>query len=153
MDMQDDWLPRLCSWANANDSVLELWLFGSRAQGSSRTESDVDLALVLTPPKGKENWALQNWFSPTSDKWKPQLEGIVRRNVDLEVMLPGAPGPDYDSMVRCFGVRLWTRSETTSNPVPLLILKRASASRLSGQWNDDDYDVACRSLLVTPGRE
>jgi hypothetical protein len=25
-----------------------------------------------------------------------------------------------------------------------LILKRASASRPSGEWNDDDFDVLCR---------
>ena len=29
-----------------------------------------------------------------------------------------------------------------------LILKRASASRPSGEWNDDDYDVLCNGLAV-----
>lgn len=29
-----------------------------------------------------------------------------------------------------------------------LILKRASASRLSGQWRDDDYDVLCDGEAV-----
>jgi len=29
-----------------------------------------------------------------------------------------------------------------------LILKRASASRPSGEWNDDDYDVLCDGLVV-----
>jgi hypothetical protein len=29
-----------------------------------------------------------------------------------------------------------------------LILKRASASRLSGEWNDDDYDVLCEGAAV-----
>jgi hypothetical protein len=29
-----------------------------------------------------------------------------------------------------------------------LILKRASASRPSGEWNDDDYDVIADSLVV-----
>jgi hypothetical protein len=28
-----------------------------------------------------------------------------------------------------------------------LILKRASASRPSGEWNDDDYDVLAEALL------
>ena len=76
MDMQEDWLRCLRLWASKNDNVSELWLFGSRAQGCSRPESDVDLALALTPPKDKDNRALQNWFSPTSNKWKRQLEGI-----------------------------------------------------------------------------
>jgi hypothetical protein len=30
----------------------------------------------------------------------------------------------------------------------LLILKRASASRRSGQWNDDDFDVVCDGAVV-----
>ena len=29
-----------------------------------------------------------------------------------------------------------------------LILKRASASRLSGEWNDDDYDVLADGFVV-----
>jgi hypothetical protein len=36
MDMQNEWLPALCSWAESNESVHELWLFGSRAKGCSR---------------------------------------------------------------------------------------------------------------------
>jgi hypothetical protein len=29
-----------------------------------------------------------------------------------------------------------------------LILKRASASRLSGEWNDDDFDVLANGKVV-----
>jgi len=29
-----------------------------------------------------------------------------------------------------------------------LILKRAAASRLFGEWNDDDYDVLCEGAVV-----
>jgi len=29
-----------------------------------------------------------------------------------------------------------------------LILKRAAASRLSGEWNDDDYDVLADGVVV-----
>jgi hypothetical protein len=29
-----------------------------------------------------------------------------------------------------------------------LILKRASASRPSGEWNDDDFDVLCDGVVV-----
>jgi predicted nucleotidyltransferase len=137
MDMRDEWLRALRSWASANDSVRELWLFGSRAQGGSRQDSDVDLALALMPPTGKTDWALGAYFAAAEDKWKPQLQEIVRRDVDLEVMIPDPPPgqSDWNAMVRCFGVRLWSRVETSSNPVPLLILKRAGASRPSGEWN------------------
>ena len=29
-----------------------------------------------------------------------------------------------------------------------LVLKRASASRLSGEWSDDDFDVLCGGVVV-----
>ena len=32
--------------------------------------------------------------------------------------------------------------------VDQLVLKRASASRLSGEWNDDDYDVLADGIVV-----
>jgi hypothetical protein len=32
--------------------------------------------------------------------------------------------------------------------MPSLILKRASASRPSGEWNDDDYDVLADDVVV-----
>ena len=31
-----------------------------------------------------------------------------------------------------------------------LVLKRASASRLSGEWSDDDFDVLCNGVVVGP---
>jgi hypothetical protein len=33
-------------------------------------------------------------------------------------------------------------------PVTSLLLKRASASRTSGEWNDDDFDVLTDGVVV-----
>jgi predicted nucleotidyltransferase len=105
MDMQDEWLRGLRSWASAKDSIRELWLFGSRATGCSRPESDVDLALALMPPKGKHDWAYGNYVDLHSE-WKRELEAIVGRHVSLEAIVPGT---DPDATVRRSGVRLWSR--------------------------------------------
>jgi predicted nucleotidyltransferase len=149
MDMEEHWLHSLRSWAIAHDSIRELWLFGSRAQGCSRPDSDVDLALALVPPRGKnDDPALGNFIALADECWKPQLEQIVGRHVSLEAMMARAPGPDWDSMVRSFGVRLWSRIDPSFNPMPRLILKRASASRPSGQWSEDDYDVLEDGIVV-----
>jgi predicted nucleotidyltransferase len=80
MDMRDEWLSGLRSWASANDCVRELWLFGSRATGQSRPDSDVNLAVALMPAKGKHDWALGAYFDFESE-WKRQLEEIVGRHV------------------------------------------------------------------------
>jgi predicted nucleotidyltransferase len=105
MDMRDDWLRDLRSWASNHDCVRELWLFGSRARGDSRPESDVDLAIALMPPTGKHDWAAGAYLALHSE-WKRQLESIVHRHVSLEAI---APGTDEDAAVRRSGVLLWAR--------------------------------------------
>jgi predicted nucleotidyltransferase len=49
MDMPKVWLRDLRAWASANGNVRELWLFGSRADGHARPDSDVDIAIALMP--------------------------------------------------------------------------------------------------------
>jgi predicted nucleotidyltransferase len=147
MDMQDKWLRRLRAWAKANDSVRELWLFGSRAQGRSRPESDVDLGIALMPPKGENDDPAFGAYLACEKEWKRQLEEIVGRHVSLEPIIPDKD-PDWDSMVRGFGIRLWSRVDSSFSPMPSLILKRASASRPSGEWNDDDFDVLADGVVV-----
>ena len=53
MDMKDEWLRGLAAWASKNDSVHELWLFGSRADETSTPDSGVDIGLGLAPPTGE----------------------------------------------------------------------------------------------------
>lgn len=105
MDMRDEWLHGLRAWASENGSVRELWLFGSRVTGCSRSESDVDVAIALTPPTDDTNWALSN-YTRFGDEWQQQLEAIVGRHVSLEVILPDTT---EDEWVRRCGVHLWTR--------------------------------------------
>jgi predicted nucleotidyltransferase len=107
MDMRDEWLTALRAWARDNASVRELWLFGSRAKGTSRPKSDVDLALALMPPTDNHDWALGNYYA-FDREWKQQLEHIVGRDVSLE---PMPPNSDTDAMVRKTGKLLWSRSE------------------------------------------
>lgn len=148
MDMQNAWVRGLCSWASVNDSVGELWLFGSRAQECSRPDSDVDLALALVPSKkANDDRAFTNYFF-SRDEWKQQLEDIVGRHVSLEIIVPDEPGPDWDSMVRCFGICLWNRTGSYSRPTPLLILRPVSGSPPSGDWKNDDVDVLSDDVLV-----
>jgi hypothetical protein len=47
------------------------------------------------------------------------------------------------------GLTTWVMKETDSPwPMAVLILKHASASRISGEWNDDDYDVLADGAVV-----
>jgi predicted nucleotidyltransferase len=58
-----EWRAGVVAWAQKNDSVQELWLFGSRAKGEARDISDVDLGMLLMPARGKHDWALGNYVA------------------------------------------------------------------------------------------
>jgi predicted nucleotidyltransferase len=105
IDMRAEWLCDLRSWASKNESVRQLWLFGSRARGNARENSDVDLAIALMPPVGKTDWAFGN-YSALGDAWQRELETIMGRHVSLEAILPGT---DADMRVRRCGRLLWAR--------------------------------------------
>ena len=93
----------LRAWAENNGSVRELWLFGSRAKGTSKAESDTDIALALMPPQGKNDWAMGNYYDLRL-QWKEQLETIVGGEVDLQEILPGT---SFEVEVRTTGQLLW----------------------------------------------
>ena len=44
LDIQE----KLKAWASANTRVARLWIFGSRAKGTSRRDSDLDIAIELS---------------------------------------------------------------------------------------------------------
>lgn len=106
MDMRPEWTRGLREWAARNDAVRQLWLFGSRARGDSRPESDVDIALALMPPDGKHDWALGAYFALETE-WMQQLQAIVGRDVSIEPLVPGEAS---DARVRREGMLLWARS-------------------------------------------
>jgi predicted nucleotidyltransferase len=91
MDMREEWLHGLSAWASKNDNVRELWLFGSRADGTSRQDSDVDIGVGLMPATGDHNWAFAHFISFRGE-WRRELEAIVGCHVSLENITPDEPG-------------------------------------------------------------
>lgn len=60
-----------------------MWIFGSRARGDYRPNSDVDLALEIDPI-GNDEDALTSWVSESSG-WRTQLSAIIPGEVDLDL--------------------------------------------------------------------
>ena len=104
--MIDDRIARLLAeWAAHTDAVAALWLFGSRAKGTARADSDHDLAIELRPKIKDHDWAFGD-FVCEGDSWKVQLRDIVRGDVSLVGFrddLPGRFDPRID------GICLWRR--------------------------------------------
>lgn len=105
MQMKEKWLSSLRTWAQNNDCVQELWLFGSRAKDTAKPDSDIDIALKLMPPTGNTDWALGAYVD-SFDEWKAELRAAVDWKVSLVVI---GHNPKTDPEVRDSGVRLWAR--------------------------------------------
>jgi predicted nucleotidyltransferase len=105
MDMRDEWIAALRAWAANNGNVRELWLFGSRANGAPRPDSDIDIAVALMPPDGNTNRALAAYVEFFED-WKSELHAVVDWDVDLVAI---GKNYDMDAVVRTTGICLWLR--------------------------------------------
>jgi hypothetical protein len=82
----------IAEWAAANNYVLEIWLFGSRARGDNRPDSDIDLAIVLMPPSGKSDWPAFGAYCASGDEWQQELIARLAWPVSLEAIAPGSDG-------------------------------------------------------------
>lgn len=105
MDMRDEWLAALRQWAANNEAVKELWVFGSRAKGNARPDSDIDVAVLLMPPIEGTDWAMFAYFD-NFYCWKGQLRFAVDWNVDLVAI---GPKFEMEEEVKATGVRVWAR--------------------------------------------
>jgi predicted nucleotidyltransferase len=104
MDLPADSVELIRQWAARTNGVREVWLFGSRAKGTSRPDSDVDLGIYLMPATPTSDWALARYFAE-GDAWQRDLEGLLGRPVSLEAVIPGGPGHEEVKA----GKLLWAR--------------------------------------------
>lgn len=102
MQLPDEWRDAVVAWAQENRNIAELWLFGSRAKGLARPDSDLDLVVQLMPPDGKHDWALGNYMA-LGDRWQAELANLIGRHVSLQAF-----GPGMDE-VRQTAIPLWKR--------------------------------------------
>lgn len=105
LGLPSEWKADLIGWAKSNGSARELWLFGSRAKGTAKIDSDVDLGLALMLAKRRHDWAFGNYVALHS-VWRAELKALVRCDVSLVPMVPGNEG---DEIIRSMGICLWER--------------------------------------------
>jgi predicted nucleotidyltransferase len=103
-DLPADAVRLIREWAARTDSVREVWLFGSRAKGTSRPDSDIDIGIYLMPPTPTSDWALAA-YTANGDDWQQELERLLGRHVSFEAVTTGGRGHKEVQA----GVRLWAR--------------------------------------------
>ena len=82
--VEDRWIDAIRTWAMGTRTVQRVYIVGSRAKGTARHDSDLDVALTLTPSAGNTEWFFE------SDRWKEELQKLLdvklhllRGSVDL----------------------------------------------------------------------
>ncbi|WP_041575000.1 nucleotidyltransferase family protein [Xanthobacter versatilis] len=94
-------------WAGSQPLIAEVWLFGSRAKGAERGDSDMDLAIVLAADT--ENLRLAYWIE-CADAWKQQLSEVLSVTISINHLdWSRSTGIVLDA-VRDHGQRLYLRS-------------------------------------------
>jgi predicted nucleotidyltransferase len=72
-------------WADGNEYVAEVWLFGSYAKGTQRPESDIDLAVKI---RGRDGETPSGVWSGDRARWEFELAGLLFRPVQIEMLDP-----------------------------------------------------------------
>lgn len=92
----------LTAWAKAQPTLKRLWLYGSRAGGSPRPNSDLDIAFEIDPLTYEESKA--HFLNHVLPIWRAQLQEKSPYKVHLE---PWVTVKDY---VNKNGKRIYERA-------------------------------------------
>lgn len=83
----ESWRRAIVAVVQSEPSIAEVWLFGSRARGEQRPDSDLDLAIVVSAPDEDEvtEWAFN------AQRWRRRLSAALPWvAVDLQHWSPSA---------------------------------------------------------------
>src|SRR5438046_1336941 len=79
--LTEQWRAALCQWCLLRECVIQMWLYGSRARGCHRPDSDIDLAVAI---RGNEReTAYTIWFF-NGEAWQQELTILLGHPVHLQ---------------------------------------------------------------------
>jgi len=71
-------------WAKSANQPIRVYLFGSRAKGTHKPDSDIDIAIEPLIPF-KEDWLWETWWGQGNrENWGKELENILGGWVDFQ---------------------------------------------------------------------
>ena len=78
-------IEKIGRWAEAEDQILELWLYGSRVKGTARIDSDLDIAYAISPFSTEEE-KTQFW-DVVLPKWRIEIQEFSPWPIHLEAKI------------------------------------------------------------------
>jgi len=76
----------LTKWGKQKPLVKIIYIFGSRARGDHRPDSDLDIALELDNnevPSGDESGGIATWMFE-AEEWRKELAELIPLEIQLE---------------------------------------------------------------------
>lgn len=74
-------------WAASKPIVERVWIFGSRARGTNRPDSDLDVAVQHGLKRGDSNLFTTGLSEPSA--WRAELQPKARLTLDIQSYIPG----------------------------------------------------------------
>jgi predicted nucleotidyltransferase len=84
VDLTEDQLKIIKDWARSNPDITRVQLFGSRAKGSSKPKSDIDVAVTIREGGGPTLWGV---WALNYEIWQDALRDAM--GISVEVWLYG----------------------------------------------------------------
>ena len=97
----------LRSWAEAKSRIRQLWIYGSRAMGVHRADSDLDVAVDFDPNEGEDR--LSTWIFE-GDAWQRELQQLLPWQLQLEWCDPDGSTPVAENGIREGGILVYQRA-------------------------------------------
>jgi predicted nucleotidyltransferase len=106
VDIAKHELSAITQWAEESPWIFEIRLFGTRAKGTARSGSGIDLAVTVTSnDRGNPAFGV---FCSLVHQWQKQLAERTGRRVS--VWWYGPESPVYE-FLRAEGVLIWSRGQ------------------------------------------
>jgi len=95
----------VAAWAVKHPLVGKAWVFGSRARGEERDDSDIDIAIELDLSEAEgadESGGMATWMFECGS-WRSELGSLLPLPIDLQQFM-GAKTPIIRSAIKRSGV-------------------------------------------------
>lgn len=109
MNISEQDRQRIVDWARSHSEIRKVYLYGSRARGTNRPDSDIDLAIVMKATNDESQIVWMDWIRkyraspdlhlnhPVDLKWYEKGAGLERVGTGVErdgILLYPAGGED-----------------------------------------------------------
>ena len=112
MNLSDAELAVIRDWAGRTPRIWEVRLFGSRAKGTARADSDVDLALTV---KGTTKQDAYTTYFFNVEGWRSALSEGLKLTADIH-LYDERHSPKVFGFVVEHGLLIWSRAGSMDDP-------------------------------------